>query len=295
MSDRVGGRAATRRPHLRPAMLVVLGALAAGDLAAQDWRTFKGFREYAGEEELAVEVRYLAGHLRIGPAEDGTLYRANLRYDSESFQPDVRYRHKKLVVRVDSEGGFDVRRGETGSLDLALGRGAPLMLDLGFGAGEGDIELGGLPIRSAIISTGAASTEVRFSSPNPERATDIVIKGGAAELTVLGLGNANAERIEVGGGVGEITLDFGGAWSGSSNVDIDVGLAQLNLILPSSLGVRIERESLLATFDAARMVERDGGLVSENWDSATERLNIRLDAALAAVNVRWVGDPSRNH
>jgi len=278
----------------------LLGALllalpAADRVAAQDWRTFRSFREYSGERELEVEVKYLAGELRIAPAEDGTLFRTNLRYDPELFQPEVSYERERLVVRITGVEKFEARRGEAGSLDLALGRDAPLVLDLGFGAGEGDLELGGLPIRSADISTGASSTEIRFSSPNPERASRLTIKGGAAELRVIGLGNANADRIEVGGGVGEITLDFTGSWARASEVDIDVGLAQLNLVLPSELGVRIERESLLASFDASRMVNRDGALVSENWDSAAQRLTIRLDAALASVNIRWVGSPARSH
>ncbi|MEN8376621.1 MAG: hypothetical protein ABFS34_14335 [Gemmatimonadota bacterium] len=276
-------------------LALVLGA-GAGELAAQDWRTFKSFREFGGEEELVVEVKYLAGELRIEPAEDGTLYRASMRYDPDLFVPDVRYRRNKLVVRVDGEGGFEARRGgEAGSLELALGRETPLILDLGFGAGRGNIELGGLPIRRANISTGASSTEVRFSSPNPERASKLAIKGGAAELRVIGLGNANADEIEVAGGVGEITLDFTGEWARTSAVDIDIGLAQLNLILPSNLGVRIDRESLLATFDAARMVKENDSYVSENWDSAADKLTIRLDAALASVNVRWVGAPARSH
>lgn len=293
MSERLRHRHIVER--WSAALLLAAGALCAGELAAQDWRTLKSFREYTGEDELEVEIKYLAGQLRIGPAQDGTLYRASMRYDSELFQPEVRYSPGKLVVNVEGEGTFEARREGPGSLDLALGREAPLVLDLGFGAGEGDVELGGLPIRRASISTGASSTEIRFSSPNPERATDLVIKGGAAELSVIGLGNANADRIEVGGGVGEITLDFTGSWSRSSDVDIDIGLAQLNLVLPTNLGVRIERESLLATFDAARMVARDGGFVSENWDSAAQRISIRLDAALASVNVRWVGAPSRDH
>lgn len=274
---------------------LILTVVAAAPAAAQDWRTFRSFREYSGERELDVEVKYLAGELRIAPAGDGTLFRTTLRYDPEMFQPEVSYEPERLVVRIAGEGTFEARRGEAGSLDLALGRDAPLVLDLGFGAGEGDIELGGLPIRRADISTGASSTEIRFSSPNPERASRLVIKGGAAELRVIGLGNANADRIEVGGGVGDITLDFTGAWTRASEVEVDVGLARLNLVLPSDLGVRIERESLLASFDASRMVSRDGALVSENWDSAAQQLTIRLDAALASVDVRWVGSPARNH
>jgi hypothetical protein len=281
--------------ELRLIPLVLLASLCATEAAGQDWRTFRSVRQYTGERELEVEVRYLAGELRISPAEDGTLFRTDLRYDPELFEPDIRYEREKLVVRIAGEGKFEARRGEAGALDLALGRETPLVLDLRFGAGEGDVELGGLRIRRAEISTGASSTEIRFSSPNPERASRLVIKGGAAELRVIGLGNANADRIEVGGGVGEITLDFTGAWSRASEVEVDVGLAQLNLVLPSNLGVRIDRESLLATFDAARMVKRDGALVSENWDSASQRLTIHLDAALASIDVRWVGSPARNH
>ena len=289
---RVAGRPGR---HARWVAFGLLAAAYAAPAAAQDWRTFRSFREVSGENELAVEVQYLAGALKIGPAEDGTLFRTNLRYDPDLFEPEVRYRPERLVVRIAGEGSFEARRGESGSLDLALGRDVPLALDLTFGAGQGDVELGGLPIRRAEISTGASSTRIRFSSPNPERASNLSIKGGAAELRVIGLGNANAERIEIGGGVGDITLDFTGEWARPGEIDVDVGLAQLNLVLPSNLGVRIDRESLLASIDADRMVKREGGFVSENWDSSSQRLTIRLDAAFASVDVRWVGAPARSH
>src|SRR5690606_12003734 len=99
----------------------------------------------------------------------------------------------------------------------------PLELDVRFGAGQAEIELGGISLERLHLGTGASETTVRFSSPNPIEADRVLIEAGAAELEVYGLGNARAERVEFKGGVGATTLDFGGA-GGDTEVQIEMGV-----------------------------------------------------------------------
>ena len=67
------------------------------------------------------------------------------------------------------------------------------------------------------LEAGASRAMVRFSQPNaralPRGASSAA---GAAELSVLGLGNSRCDRIAFEGGMGKVTLDFGGAWTSST-------------------------------------------------------------------------------
>src|SRR5690606_9877859 len=196
-------------------------------VAAQDWRTVTSTRQIGDENLLRVDVEYGAGRLVIGTAPNGTLYRSRLRYGRNLFEPRTSYRNGALRIGVET-GRIRGRNIEAGLLDLALTRDVPLELELRFGAADAELELGGLRIRSARISTGASRTELRVSAPNAETCRSLRLEVGAAKFTAIGLGNLNAERLTLEGGVGEVTLDFTGEWRADMTADISMGLGALN-------------------------------------------------------------------
>ena len=261
----------------------------AGPAGAQDWRTVTSFRQRAEESRMDVHVRYGAGKLMIGPSAGGSeLYRVGLRYDSDLFDPITEYTTGRLEVGVKGNGhSIRLRNADAGELDLRLSPDVPLELDLEFGAVEADFDLGGLRIARVEIETGASETDVRFSTPNPVDCERLGISMGAAALEVEGLGNANCGAIEVEGGMGDITLDFSGEWRRSMEADISMALGSLTLVVPSDVGVRIDRETFLTGFDGARFGKRDGVLYSDNWESARHRLSIDMSGAFGSINVRW--------
>ncbi|MBW3552103.1 MAG: hypothetical protein KY466_01265 [Gemmatimonadetes bacterium] len=266
-----------------------LALMAAGAAEAQDWRTVTSYRQRAEESRMDVHVRYGAGKLMIAPSlGGGELYRMGLRYDSDLFEPITRYRSGRLEVGVEGTGrSIKLRNSDAGELDLRLSPDVSMDLDLEFGAVEADLELGGLRVARLEIETGASDTDVRFSTPNPTECERLGISMGAATLEVEGLGNANCAAIDVDGGVGEITLDFSGDWRRSMEADITMALGSLTLIVPSDVGVRVDRETFLTGFDGRRFVKRDGVLYSENWESARHRLSIDMSGAFGSINVRW--------
>lgn len=220
----------------RSAIALAATAACATPAAAQDWRTVSTTRQVAGEELLRVEIEYGAGHLEITPGVGNLLYRANVRYDADAFEPVTAYADGRLKLGLD---GRHIRGGdlETGRLELQLGPSVPVDLDLEFGAAEADLELGGLRVREARIKTGASTTELRVSRPNLEVCESIDIEVGAATFEATQLGNLNAERLSLKGGVGEITLDFTGDWRTDMAADIGVGLGALNLRVPDRKSV----------------------------------------------------------
>lgn len=277
------------RRHAASAALLLLVATPAL-ASAQDWRTLSSSRQHASERLLEVDVEYAAGGLTVRPARAGVLYGAEMRYDGDVFDPSVRYDRGRLVVDLEGEG---MRSGnhEAGSLDLELSPDVPLDIELKFGAGRADVELGGLHVRRAAIATGASEAQVRFSHPNPVDAEELEVQVGAARLELAGIGNAGAERLRVEGGVGEITLDFTGAWRRDMDAEVKMGLGALRLVLPRGLGVRVRKRGMLTAFDSQRFTKRGETFYSEGWEAATHHLTLTIEAAFSSIDVRWVEDP----
>jgi hypothetical protein len=254
---------------------------------AQDWRTITSMRQFRNEEELEVSVEYGAGKMFITPGEAGSLYKATLRYDADAFKPLTQYEDGRLRIGIEG-GSIRGRNMKSGQLDLALSTRVPLDLDLKFGAVEAVVELGGLRIREGHIQTGASETNLSVSKSNTERCSMFEIEVGAAEFEAQGLGNLNCAAYKVQGGVGDVTLDFNGAWRVDADVEIDMGLGQLTLRVPRGLGVKVQKKGFLASFDSEGLVKRGNMYYSENWDKAGNRVSFDIDAAFGSIRIQWV-------
>ena len=279
----------------RLAALAAVGvslALAA-PATAQSWRTVSSARQVWDQAPVDVQIRYGAGELHVLPAEEPLLYEMEMRYDERYFTPltefDADRRTLELGLRsLERRRGINLEEGSRAR--FALTQQLPLDLALEFGAGEAELELGGLSLRRLAISTGASETTVRIDQPNPVESEEVSIEAGAAELEVYGLGNARTRRIRFQGGVGSTLLDFGGAWDRDAEASVQMGIGSVTLRFPRHLGVRMVRNSFLTSLDAPRMTKRGNSYYSDNWDSATHRLTVHVNAALGSIEVEWTGD-----
>jgi hypothetical protein len=289
MSERLRGRL-----PLGAALLLCMAA--AVPAHAQHMRSLTSARQVAGDERrLAVLVEYGAGELRVEPARGDLLYRLELRYDEEQVRPVTEYDRAsgRLKLGVESRdrnrgshGGHRVNRGDHAT--VALSPRVPLALDLKFGAGQANVELGGLTLERVEIATGASESHVSFGAPNLAAAGLVRVEAGAAEVHVTGIGNARARRFEFQGGLGDATLDFGGAWDHSGTASVQMGMGSVTLRLPRSLGVRVTKSSFLTSFDHGGMVKRGDAWFSRNYDQARYKLDIALDAALGSIDIVWM-------
>ena len=275
--------------------------LAAGatSVSAQSMRTFTTFRQLHGETRLDADLDYRAGGLRITPGRTGELYRMNASYDEDRYFPTSSYDAARgavsLGLRPAGEGGLRVisRRQLRQDANVAFSPTVDLDLDLTLGAVQADIELGGLSLSELTMQAGASQAVIRFSSPNRSRCRAAEITAGAAELTVLGLGNSRCDRFELEGGMGKVTLDFGGAWTSSTQAEIKMAVGELTLRLPRNAGVRLTLDRFLASFDPAGLVRAGNGFQSPGYERAERRLDIQVTTAVGGVKVEWDGPESR--
>jgi len=278
---------------VRAAVTLAL-CLWAGAVQAQSMRPFSTFRQLHGETRLNARVEYGAGSLRLEPGQPGELYRMNLSYDQDRFVPvsdfDASSRTVVLGLRAAGQGGVRVvSRNQLRQLaSIAISPRADLALELSLGAVDADVELGGLRISDLDLKTGASRATVRFSRPNGMRCRHAAFSAGAAEVSVFGLGNSRCDEIEFEGGIGKVLLDFGGVWSSSAHVAVEMAVGELTLRLPRQVGVRITMDKFLASFEPAGLARRGDAFQSSNYDRASHRLDLEISTAVGDVSVEWV-------
>jgi hypothetical protein len=147
------------------------------------------------------------------------------------------------------------------------------------------LDFGGLQLTGVRLTSGASETVVDFSSPNLVKMGALDVDIGAASFEARNLGNANATSVRVHGGVGSVDLDFGGQWSQDMSVDVELALGKLTLHLPRDVGVRIEVQKLLASFDQQGLQKRGDAWFSDNWDSARYRIRLRASTTFGGIEV----------
>ncbi len=302
-------------------LLAPLLAVHAATLQAQEWSEFRSARQsHSVTESFALEIVYGAGILEIEPEAGDLLYDVRMTYDSQKFKPvrrwaltEGRARLKVGLTTVGDGGDWiealssgnvddvdfdpdisldlrDLRELDesSGTLRLRLGRRLPTDLKLAIGAAKSEIELGGVVLSRLEISTAASQTKLSFSAPNPVRMAELVIRVGAAEIRTKQLGNARFEHFELKSGVGDVVLDFTGAWDGNATGTIRMGIGSLKLRLPADLGVWIKKSTFLTSFNAPGFQKVDDSFRTPNWAGAEHHLELQLDTAFGAIEVELV-------
>ena len=214
-------------------------------MQAQTLREYSSTRQDHGESRLVTTIAYTGGTLELVPAPAGILYALRLTYDADRVAPVARFDAATPRLTLGTEalrqsGGVRVsHRGTPPAATIGLGTRADLDLDIELGAAEANLELGGIRISRLKLQTGASKTVVRFSESNPIRCSEAELSAGAAELLVVGLGYSRCGEVDFTGGVGKVTLDFGGRWSGPIHLDANMAMGELVLRLPRQAGVKL--------------------------------------------------------
>jgi hypothetical protein len=273
--------------------------LCAVTVQAQSMRPFSTFRQLHGQTRLAARLEYGAGSLRIQPGSPQELYRMNLSYDEERFLPisdfDASSSAVTLGLKARGEGGVRVvsRKQLSQAAVVSISPRVDLDLELSLGAVDADLELGGLRISELDLNTGASEATVRFSRPNGMRCRRAAFSAGAAEVTLIGLGNSRCQEITFDGGVGKVVLDFGGSASTSAHVAVTMAVGGITLRLPRGTGVRVTMDKFLSTFEPAGLSRQGSAYLSSNYNKAERRLDFDLTTAVGDVDIEWIEGSER--
>ena len=281
------------RYAIRIAALAIAALLPWQSAMTQSWRTLESTRQVRDSGEHHVRVHYGAGRVDITATNAPVLYTMSLRYDEATMTPVHSYDAAERVLTLGAEGetkhfsggGNDQTKGE---LRVALSRSVPLDLELELGATKAAMDLGGLDLLGLRLDSGASETLLDFYAPNRGRMRSLYVDVGAASFEARNLGNSNAGSIRVQGGVGSVDLDFGGQWTQDMSVDVALALGKLTLHVPRDVGVRVEVQKFLASFDQQGLQKRGDAYVSDNWDRAKYHLRLRAQTTFGGIELERV-------
>lgn len=227
-----------------------------------------------------------AGNLELAPGADGFLVEGDARFNLEDLRPEITIDDEKVRIETGNlEFGGVPKFGDDiqNKWDLKLGA---MKMDLVINAGayHGDIELGGLSLRSLEIADGAADVRLEFSESNQIEMETLRYTTGASNVQLLGLANANFTSMIFRSGAGDYTLDFSGQLQRNAVVTIESGISHVVLIVPEGISARVTFKGGLAGIDASREWDKSGDTYT--LEGQGPQLIINIDMAAGSLELK---------
>lgn len=227
-----------------------------------------------------VTIGFGAGELFISPGVEDALIFGTATYNVDDFKPQIRIDGNE--VRIDT-GDLEINGIPTfkddyeNKWDLFIGD-APLRLRINAGAYKGRLELGGLSLESLQVGDGAADVSINFSELNKIEMETLRYDTGASSVELIGLANANFDKMTFKGGAGDYTLDFSGQLQRDAEVTVDSGLSNVSIVVPEGIPTRLSVDSGLANIDIGGKWERSGGFYIQSGDGPSLTINVNIGA-----------------
>jgi len=254
------------------------------------------------EKEVTVVLSSSFGSVYISRGEPEKILIADgvhRRQDDPGIKLEYSIRNRigymDLALGEESEGherkkgAFLVKDFKGGKWYLRYSPAIPISFDVELGVGNGDFDLTGLKVKDFNLSTGASDVTLAFDEPNKATIDNLNIESGVSKFNGRNLGNANFKRFRFQGGVGTYTLDFSGQLNREVDVDVEVGLGAVTIIVPENVGAKIYyEESWVSRIDCDRDFQsaQENQYITDNFQTASGRMNLRIQAGLGSVKVR---------
>jgi hypothetical protein len=171
--------------------------------------------ERDASESGHVNLKIGAGDLKVSSGTDKFM-RAYFTYNVPQWKPDVRYSTSGGVANLDIEQpSSNAHFGNTKyDWDVRLNDQIPIDLDVHFGAGQAQLDLGGLNLRRVNVEMGVGQVQMDLRGA-PKHDYNVSVQGGVGEAE-LKLPKDVGIEATASGGIGEISVrglnKEGGRW-----------------------------------------------------------------------------------
>jgi hypothetical protein len=235
-------------------------------------------------DETELVFKMTGGEFILTPGGDG-LVNGTITYNVEQWEPQFTRRDNFYEIKQVNPFRFSglPNANVENTWDLSLTNRLPLRLSIEGGASENTFDFSGLQLTSLKIIQGASDTTIRFDTPNPLLMEQFTFTTGASSAKLFGLGHANFKQMTMSGGAGDYTLDFSGALSQDSIVDIKAGISNISIIIPSGMRAVIHNQGTVSNINTSGTWL----LTDDTYTTLVEghTLTINLDLAIGNVNL----------
>ena len=201
----------------------------------------------------SLSLAFGAGTLKIHSGSSEALVSGTATYNIADFKPIVSVNGSSARIEQGNwrlKGIPDLSNIKN-TWDLSLGN-KPLDLSIEAGAYHADYQFGGLALANLTVKDGASDVKMNFASPNLTEMSLLSYETGASNVSLTGLGNANFASLLFHSGAGNFTLDFTGGLKRDGSVNIETGVSNTTLVIPTGVPVQLTV---------------DGGLSNVTYDS----------------------------
>ncbi|NQV37962.1 MAG: hypothetical protein HQ509_08160 [Candidatus Marinimicrobia bacterium] len=288
--------------HLLLGILLTLNFMQAKDSTRQIIRDHYHFST-KGHTELIAQIHYGIGELILTPSENRFDIDGVIQYDPSFMEPivDLHSRGKTAELSVDinsKDSSYhmpinefkDLRifsRNSNNIMDFSLPVSIPITLDLEFGFGSAEIDLSGMRIADLDLECGLSDVNIVSNAMNPIECRRIKLESGLGDLNIVGLGNIHARSIDLEIGLGSADIDFRGDRLVDTNFDIEVGLGDLDLILPERANIKVYvNDTFLSSVSVYGLIEEDEDeWISPNWRPGLPVIKLDVSVGLGSIDI----------
>lgn len=119
---------------------------------------------------------------------------------------------------------------------------------------------------------------------NPDLPLDLKASTGASEIN-FDFRKLILANLGIKAGASDIDVKFGEAIESGAKATFEVGVSNINIEVPKSIGVKIDSESGLTGEDFRGFTKKDGAYYSEGYDQASKKLEIVLRAGASSIRI----------
>ncbi|MBS4190573.1 hypothetical protein KHA94_10305 [Bacillus sp. FJAT-49705] len=113
---------------------------------------------------------------------------------------------------------------------------------------------------------------------------NLKVKTGATE-TDLDLQGLKLSKLDIDGGVGDITVDLSGDWQESFDVDLEMGVGRSTIILPKDVGVKIISSKGIGQSNFNGFISEGNGVyVNEAFENADVKIVVNTELGVGEAN-----------
>jgi hypothetical protein len=234
----------------------------------------------SGDANLTLE--FAAGELNLTPGGSDALVSGTAVYNVDELKPvtsssgaDIRLQTGQSDVKFNGIPSF----GDNfkNQWDLTLGQ-TPMDLTIMAGAYKGNMDLGGLSLKSLHVTDGAAQVVLKFSQPNQVDMSLLHYETGASDVSLTNLAYANADSIEFRSGAGNYTLDFGGDLLRDTQMDVRSGMSKVTIYVPQNSNAAVTFSGGLSSVNTTGNWQKSNQTYSYSGGGANLKINVEMGA-----------------
>jgi hypothetical protein len=229
-------------------------------------------------QSVDLSLGFGAGTLNLQPGASA-LVTGTAKYNIPDFKPEVTVNGSSVSIeqgnwRLNKITDFTKIKNEW---DLSLGK-QPLNLKIEAGAYQAKFELGGLALTNLSVKDGASDVKLNFTSPNLAEMTLLKYETGASNVSLTGLGNADFSSLIFKSGAGNFTLDFSGALKRDGSVNIETGVSNTTLVIPSGIPVQLSVDGGLSNVTYGSGWTKNGSVYTQAGTGPQLTIVVQLGA-----------------